>query len=319
MTRTRPVPVLVYYPDPHEAAAYAAHVRAPRGRVTITACASPAEAEAVVAEAEVIYAWKFPPSLYAKARRLRWLQAMGAGVDWALVPELPAGVAVTRAPGVFGSWMREYVLAWCLWLTQRTETYRTAQRERRWIETTIPARLCDRTLVVVGLGEIGRAIAAAARALDMRVLGVSRSGRPVREAGRVYRWTALARALREADIAVIVLPLTQATRGLIGAAALAAMRPHAWLVNIGRGPLVDEAALLAALRERRLGGAILDVFAQEPLAADHPFWSMDNVVVTPHIAGPSTPEGLTPVFNDNLARWLARRRLRHIVDRSRGY
>jgi glyoxylate/hydroxypyruvate reductase A len=317
--RRQPVTVLVYHPDPSDAKAYAALVGTRRGAVRLAVCSTPAEAAAAVGEAEVVYAWKFPPDLYPRAGRLRWLQAMGAGVDWALAPALPADVIVTRVPGVFGPWMREYVLGWCLTITQRTETYRAAQRERRWREEILPDRLAGKTMVIVGLGDIGRAIAAAARALGVRVIGVSRSGRAVREVERVYRLPRLDRALGTADFVVVVLPLTDATRGLLGAEALAAMKPTAWLFNIGRGAVVDEAALVGALRGRRIGGAVLDVFASEPLPAEHPLWALDNVVVTPHISGPSTPAEIAPIFDDNLARWLARRPLRHVVDRARGY
>jgi glyoxylate/hydroxypyruvate reductase A len=309
--------VLVYHPD--EAKAYAALVRAPRGRVRVTACATRDEAAVAVAEADILYAWKFPTDLFARAPRLRWLQAMGAGVDWALDPALPAGVTVTRAPGVFGPWMREYVLGWCLWTTQRMGFYRTAQGERRWREDVLPERLAGKTMLVVGMGEIGRAIAGGARALGMRVLGVSRSGRGVREAERVYRLPALGRAMAQADFVVVALPLTDRTRGLIGARALAAMKATAWLLNVGRGAVVEESALLAALTGRRIAGAVLDVFATEPLPPDHPLWRLDNVVLTPHISGPSTPPEIAPVFNDNLARWLAGRPLRHVIDRARGY
>jgi phosphoglycerate dehydrogenase-like enzyme len=97
------------------------------------------------------------------------------------------------------------------------------------------------------------------------------------------------------------------------------MRRSAWLINVGRGPVIDEAALGAALRERRLAGAVLDVFADEPLPPQHPLWALDNAVITPHISGPSTPEEIAPIFNDNLRRFLAGRRLRHVVDRARGY
>ncbi|HXH84687.1 MAG TPA: NAD(P)-dependent oxidoreductase, partial [Candidatus Tectomicrobia bacterium] len=142
---------------------------------------------------------------------------------------------------------------------------------------------------------------------------------PVPGVERVYRTAALPRALAAADFVVLVLPLTPATRGLIGARELAAMKRDAWLLNIARGPIVDEAALVAALEERRIGGAVLDVFATEPLPPDSPLWSLPNAVVTPHVAGPSTPAELTPIFNDNLARWLAGRPLRHVVDRARGY
>lgn len=317
MTRRPPAHVVVYHPT--EAKDYAALIRAPRGRVAITACATPDEAARVVADTDIIYGWKFPPALYPQAAQLRWIHVMGAGVDWVLVPELAEHVTVTRVPGVFGPWMREYVLARCLAVTQRLETYRSFQRAGSWREDVIPERLAGKTMVVVGLGDIGRTIAAGARALGMRVIGVTRSGRPVREADRVVRLSGLTRALGQGDFVVVVLPLTEATRGLIGGAALAAMRPTAWLFNIGRGAVVAEAALVEALRARRIAGAVLDVFPHEPLPANHPLWSLDNAVVTPHISGPSTPIEMAPVFNDNLARWLSGRPLRHAVDRRRGY
>jgi len=126
-------------------------------------------------------------------------------------------------------------------------------------------------------------------------------------------------ALAAADFVVLTVPLTETTRGLIGAAELAAMKPSAWLVNVARGAIVDEAALLEALWANRLGGAVLDVFAEEPLPSGHPLWEFDNVVITPHISGPSTPGEIAPLFNDNLRRYLARRPLRFLVDRKRGY
>ena len=280
---------------------------------------TPDEALRVAPDVDVVYGWKVPPAFYEKAAKLSWLQAMGAGVDWAFVPELPRRVQVTRAPGVFGPWMAEYVLGWCAFVTQRVETYRTAQREHRWLETVLPTRLGGTTLAIVGLGDIGRTIARAARALGMRVLGVSRTGAGAPEVDRVYRTRDLRRALAIADWVVVTVPLTPATRGLLGAQELAAMRPPAWLINIARGAVVDEPALLDALRRRAIAGAILDVFPTEPLPVDHPLWDLDNAVITPHIAGPSTPEELAPVFADNLRRYLAGRRLRHVVDRRRGY
>src|SRR5262249_9149394 len=162
-------------------------------------------------------------------------------------------------------------------------------------------------------------VAVGGRGRGVRVIGVSRSGRAVRGVERVFRLPQLERALSLADFVVAVLPLTDDTRGLIGTRALAAMKPTAWLFNIGRGAVIDEPALIEALKARRISGAVLDVFATEPLPREHPLWGLDNVVVTPHISGPSTPAEITPVFNDNLARWLAGRPLRHIVDRARGY
>jgi phosphoglycerate dehydrogenase-like enzyme len=307
--------VLVYHGDPR----YAELVRVPKRRAIVRAAATPREAAEPIADAEILYAWKFPPQLYAKAGRLRWLQVMGAGVDWAMVPELPAGVQVTRAPGVFGPWMAEYVIGWCSWVTQKMKVYREAQRQRRWLDHVLPDRLAGKTVAIVGLGDIGRDIARAARGLGMRVLGVTRRGRPMREATRVYPTTAMTRALASADFVVVLLPLTDVTRGIIGSEALAAMKPTAWLINIARGAVVDETALLAALEERRIAGAVLDVFDREPLPPSDPLWKLDNVVVTPHISGPSTPDEIAPVFNDNLVRYLAGRPLRHVVDRRLGY
>jgi glyoxylate/hydroxypyruvate reductase A len=309
--------VLVY--NPVHAEHYARLIRAPRRRVAVRVAGTPEAAAGLAAEADVLYAWQFPRHLYAKAERLCWLQAMGAGVEWALVPDLPPRVTVTRAPGVFGPWMAEYVIGWCAWVTQRMATYRAAQRERRWIASVLPDSLGGKTMTIVGFGDIGRAVARAARALGLRVVGVSRSGRPARAADRMVPAAGLREALGEADFVVLAVPLTPATRSLIGPAEFQAMRPTAWLVNVARGAVVDEGALLDALRNHQIAGAILDVFRTEPLPPQHPLWGLDNVVVTPHISGPTTPEGLAPVFNDNLARFLAGRRLRHIVDRGRGY
>jgi phosphoglycerate dehydrogenase-like enzyme len=317
MARSRPLDVLVY--EPVDALRYAELIRAPRGRVTITVASTPEQAGQHIATTDVLYGWKPPLDLYAKADRLRWLQAMGAGVDWALVPELPPGVVVTRAPGVFGPWMAEYVLGWCLWVTQRMETYRRAQARREWIQHVPPERLAGKKMAIVGLGDIGRVVARAARAPGMRVIGVTRSGRRLAGVDRVYRTRELRRALAVADFVVLVVPLNEHTRGMIGAAELAAMRPTAWLLNIARGAIVDEGALIQALERRTIAGAILDVFPTEPLPPDHPLWALDNAVITPHISGPNMPEEIAPVFNDNLARYLAGRPLRHVVDRRRGY
>jgi phosphoglycerate dehydrogenase-like enzyme len=261
------------------------------------ACATPAEAEAVIDGAEVIYSWAIPGELLARAKRLRWLQVMGAGVDRFLRADLPRHVIITRAPGIYGPWMAEYTLGWCLWAD----------------------RLKGRTLGLIGAGDIGREVARVARGFGMEVLGIRRSGRPARHVDRVYPVGKISRVIEAADFVLCVLPLTPQTRGLIGERELRAMKPTTWLVNIGRGPVISQPALIRALQEKWIAGAILDVFETEPLPAEHPLWEMPNTVVTPHISGPNNPADIAPIFNANLRRYLAGAPLRHVVDRRRGY
>lgn len=310
--------ILVFYPDPAEARAYADLIRLPRRGLAVHVASSLEECAALIGETEILYAWHFPRRLLPLAARLRWAQSMGAGAERFLTPELPPRVVVTRAAGIFGPWMAEYALGRCLWVSQRIEQFRRQQQERRWTPMD-PIPLRGQTLGIVGLGDIGRHIARSARGFGMRVIGVNRSGRRASGVNRVYRTGAIRQALGQADFVVLTVPLSAETRGLIGAAELAAMKPSAWLINIARGPVVDEKALLEALRERRIGGAVLDVFDQEPLPADHPLWTLENVAITPHISGPSTPAEIAPIFNDNLRRYLSGRPLRYAVDRKRGY
>jgi phosphoglycerate dehydrogenase-like enzyme len=312
----QPHTILVYHPA--EAQRYASLIRKPRG-VRLHVAQDEDGARRAIADADIVYAWKLPPGLYREAARLRWLQAMGAGVDWVLGHSLPSGVMLTRAPGIFGPWMAEYVLGWCLWVTQRIGTYLDAKADRRWVQTVLPDRLRDKTLLLVGVGDIGRTVARAARALGARIEGVNTTGRALPGVDRMYPVRQLRVALGRADFVVLLVPLTPSTRGLIGAGELAAMKRSAWLINIARGAVTQEAALVAALETGRIAGAVLDVFETEPLPADHALWKLPNAMVTPHISGPSTAEEIAPIFNDNLRRFLAGRPLRHRVDLAKGY
>jgi phosphoglycerate dehydrogenase-like enzyme len=314
--RQGPVTILVYNPD--EAPVYARLIRAPRGRVRVRVASNPTEALPHVEEMDVLYTWGFPAELLPRAQKLRWIQVMGAGVNAFLDAPFPPRVVLTRVEDVYSPWMAEYTLGWLLWSTQQMETFRAQQRARHW-EPMNPSPLHGRTMAVIGLGSIGRAIARAARAFGMRVIGMNRSGRRVPEAERVYRRAGFREMLHASDYIVLALPLTPETRGLVGEAELRAMRPGGWLVNVGRGGLIQEEALVRALHERWIGGAVLDVFSDEPLPAEHPFWGMANVVVTPHISGPNVPEEIAPIFNDNLHRYLQGRALRGRVDIRRGY
>lgn len=250
---------------------------------------------------------------------LRWLQVGGAGVDH-LPPWDPARIAVTNAAGVLSPFMAEYVIGAILMTNFGFPAYRQLQQEATWRQESWTAA-AGKTLLIVGLGRIGRQTAKLAKAIGLRVLALRRKADAGEGVDAVFPPERLHEALAEADFAVLHVPLTEATRHLIDGPALARMKPSAVLINCARGPVVDEAALLAALRAGRLGGAVLDVFEQEPLPADSPLWSEPRVIVTPHVSD-SVADWRTrfaDFFADNLERWLAGAPLLNRVDPSRGY
>lgn len=272
-------------------------------------------------EADVLFGFQFPAAALAPSPRLRWIHVTSAGAEF-LMPlrDRLAGVAVTNTRGIHGAPIAEYVMAAMTLLHSDFPGFFRAQQARHWERRGV-GTLQGRTLVVVGLGAIGSEIAARASAFGMRVVGVSQSGSPVTGCERVVVVAQMEGALADADFVAVAIPLTEATRGLLGARAFAALKPGARLVNVARGGVVDEDALLAALRSGTLAGACLDVFAQEPLPPGHPFWSLRNVIVTPHIAGyrEDYVERALDVFVDNLARFEAGTPLRNAFDLARGY
>ena len=269
-------------------------------------------------EAEILLAWRFPPDLLKDALRLRWIQSFGAGVDHLIGADIAPTVAITRIVDAFGPAMAEYVLGYCL--ATRLKVRRIVEQQRRAEWKPFNAELLRGcTALVVGLGQIGQEICRLLGATGLRVLGVSRGGQPVPEVERTFAVEELDSALPEADFLVLVVPLTPATRGLIGKRQLGLLPSGAWLINVARGPIVVEADLLAVLRAGTLGGAVLDVFEQEPLPAEHPFWGMDNVIVTPHLAGPDDVSLVAERFVENYRRWRAGQPLLGVVDRGRRY
>lgn len=276
--------------------------------------------------ADVLFVWDFRSHALATAwpaaGALRWVHAGSAGVNHVLSPELVArDVVVTNSRGVFDEPMAEYVLALALAIAKDLPGTLRLQRERRWRHRETE-KLGGKHALVAGTGPIGRAIGRKLTAAGMTVTGVGRRARETDpDLGSVLPMARLDEGLAAADYVVLAAPLTDATRGMIDAAALSAMKPSARLINVGRGPLVAQDDLVDALSAGRIAGAALDVFADEPLPASSPLWAMDNVIVSPHMSGDVVGwrSELVALFHDNLTRYLDGRPLRNVVDKEHGY
>jgi len=252
-------------------------------------------------------------SLIASLPKLRFVQSFSAGTDqYDVALFARRGVRLANAQGVNERAVAEHAMALTLALTRQLHKARDNQRERRWRGMIGDRALREQelgggTLVVVGLGRIGMRLARLARAFDMGVIGVRRTATPAPEAAdEVVAVARLEGALAKADVVALTCPLTQETEGLIGVAALKALKPGALLINVARGKVVDEAALLAALSDGRVGAAALDCFHDEPLPAESPFWTLPNVLITPHSAGETGryEANLVDILVENIERLL---------------
>ena len=306
-------------PEPYVRAAEAAGL-ARKFRFTIAAF--PAEPDdAVLAGAEVLLAWRPPRELARRAPRLRWAQSLTGGMEgWLAARDVPAELVLTCARGTHRVQMPEHILAGLFIASKQLAPIVLDQRERRWTRRTNPT-LAGTTLGILGLGAIGTELARKAAALEMRVIGTKRDGKPMPNVERVWRSDGTEAVLAEADYVVLLLPATTETRELMNRSRLARMKPTAWLLNFGRGELVVDDDLVAAVRDGTIAGAVLDVFRQEPLPAEHPFWSTDGIIVLPHVGGlhPTRDDIVAGLFVDNLERFAAGQPLREVVDRARGY
>ncbi|MEJ2383311.1 MAG: D-2-hydroxyacid dehydrogenase [Xanthomonadales bacterium] len=248
---------------------------------------------------------------------LRWVQSTWAGVT-PLIEHPRRDYRLTGVKGVFGPQMAEYVLGYLLAHRLRLLERLGRQAQRDWWPQP-SSTLAGRTLGILGTGSIGAAIARRARVFGLAVIGLSHRGRPQAAFDRVWPVAELADFLPRADFVASVLPDTPATRGLLDAAAIATLRRGAYFVNVGRGSVVDEAALASALNEGHLGGAALDVFREEPLPRSSPLWHAENTLVTAHVAARSWPRDIAALFIENYRRYAEGEALRHVVDFERGY
>jgi phosphoglycerate dehydrogenase-like enzyme len=277
------------------------------------------------ADADAVFAWvprlDWMATSWGWSKRLRWISASTVGVDWMLFPDLVrSDVVVTNSGGVFNAAMAEYALALVSAICADLHTTLRLQQARTWQhrETT---RLAGRRIVVAGTGGIGRAVARLLSRTGAVVSCVGRQRRDDPELGPVAAVGELPSLLPAADFVIIVLPLTADTSGLFGREMLSRMRGDAWLVNLGRGAIVDEPALISALRGGTIAGAALDVFADEPLPVASPLWSLPNVIVSPHMSADFRGfEGaLTGLFLDQLRRFRAGEPLLNVVDKELGF
>ena len=284
------------------------------------------ELKRAIEGAEALLVWDFRSTelrdAWHRADKLRWVHVAGAGVDAVLFPELvESAVTVTNSRGVFDRSIAEYVLGLMLLFAKGFHRSLEFQRQRKWAHRETEM-LAGKRLLVVGAGPIGRMIARQARCLGMETSAVARAERPEDEDfGQVFSSERLAEALPDADYVAIAAPLTEQTRGMFGTGQFERMKPGARLINVGRGPIVEEPALVGALREGRIAGAALDVFSEEPLPEDSPLWEMPQVVVSPHMSGDFVGwhEALGELFVENFRRWQQGNDLLNVVDKERGY
>jgi phosphoglycerate dehydrogenase-like enzyme len=266
-------------------------------------------------EADVILNWTGGRDLlrqvWRMAPRVRWIHSRSAGLDELLFPELAeSDVQLTNARGVFSEILGEFVIAAVLFFAKGLRRMVRSQEAGVWDQFDT-VEVAGRTMGVIGMGDIGKAAARQAEALRMQVMGLGRADGPERKRD----------LLTQSDYVVLGAPLTPETRGIVGEAELRIMKPSAVLINVGRGPLVDESALIAALRERRIGGAALDVFNQEPLPSGHAYFALDNLLLSAHAADhtPDWQRRAMQLFLDNFTRYRKGEPLQNVVDKRRGY
>jgi phosphoglycerate dehydrogenase-like enzyme len=274
-----------------------------------------------MARTEALMAYGVAPGVLPAMPKLRWVQAMTAGVEgWLALPDLPERLTLTCARGTHREAMPENIIGALLYVAKPYADAVENQKQRKWVQR--PAQpLTGKTLGILGLGAIGRDVARIAAALGLRVIGTRRRPEPMADVTEVFAAERTPEVLAQSDFVLLLLPATPETDNFINAERLAMMKPGAWLLNFGRGHLIQDDDLIAAVKAKKIAGAMLDVYRQEPLPADHPFWTTEGIIVLPHIGGPHPQRDrfVARLFVDNLGRFLDGKPLKEVVDRKAGY
>lgn len=318
---SRSVSILVYTPEYASAEQCRSIILDAFPGLAVSCASSMSEAMDGIEQIEIMYGWMIPRELYKHAISLRWVQKMGAGVDDIVVNrDIGSDIVLTRTPGrAMANTMADYVLAAILNFRLRTKLGYELQHKRLWQEYS--TKPMAKTVGIAGVGEVGAVIARRLRQVDMDVIGWRRTTGdvPGLEIQTYNGNQGLKVFLERSDCVVLVLPLTSTTRFIINSKTIEMMKDGTHLINVGRGDLVDEEALVEALTTGRLGAATLDVVQSEPLDAQSVLWDCPNLVITPHISGPLIPEQVAPYFVENLRRYFEDEALDQMVDRQRGY
>lgn len=282
-----------------------------------------AEQDLGMADILITYGEDLTSEVIAKCTNLKWIHVISAGLELMPFPAIAErGILVTNARGIHKGPMAEYTLGMILMFSRRFVELYQNQMKATWDRTIRIDELAGQTLGVIGAGSIGSEIAIRAKAFGMKTLGLATTAREQEGFDRVLDGSGMDELLTTSDYVVVITPLTEATKGLIGEREIGLMKPTAVLINIARGHVVDEAALLTALQEKKIRGAGLDVFVEEPLPADHPFWGLDNVVVTPHLSSrsPKYMERAQEIFRHNLSVYLTQQgEMINVIDVKKGY
>lgn len=298
----------------------------PLGRRELTPEAASEALDRILEHVEVIFGWRLPRDLLSRAPRLRWVQGVGAGLDLLAGDTglLQSDIMVSNASGVNAISVAEFALCLMLMIAKQAPRFLSNQRAGLW-EPFVTAELSGKTVGLVGLGKIGSEIARLARAFGMRVLAVKRTtprrDKGVRGVDKLFSPGELLQMLPECDFLILTVPLTPGTRGLIGEAELKAMKSTAYLINMARGPVIRQEALIQALKEGWIAGAALDVFELEPLPAKSELWKLRDVILSPHIAGYVEQYSfkVTELFCRSLKRFLRGEKPYNLFDKGKGY